>query len=67
MKSLTLTQLNKVIRELRDRFDQTQGAERKANQALFTDIVDAQGYMMGLVKTEPRDPREILVELGCEW
>ncbi len=66
MKSLTLKRLNEILRELRDRFDQTQGDERKANTTMWADLVDAQGYMLGLVKSEPRDPRKILVELGYE-
>jgi hypothetical protein len=66
MKSLTLKRLNETLRELRDRFDQTQGDERKANTTLWADLVDAQGYMLGLVKSEPRDPRKILVGLGYE-
>ena len=58
MKALTLTQLTKPIKELRAKHDKT---------TLFTDLVDGQGYMMGMVRSEPRDPREILVELGHQW
>lgn len=58
MKSLTLTQLTKAIKELRAEHGQT---------TLFTDLVDGQGYMMRMVQTEPRDPRELLVELGYQW
>ena len=58
MKSLTLIQLTEAIRQLSAEHGKT---------GLFADLIDAEGYMMGYVKIEPRDPREILVELGYEW
>lgn len=62
MKSLTLTQLREAT--------ETTGTDPKfrsqptgTNQALQRAIA----YMLGQIDQEPRDPREILVELGYEW
>ena len=68
MKSLTMLQLAKSIRELREqpRFDPSKSAVRGMDAIRFADLDDALGYMLGFVKTEPRDPRDILVELGYE-
>lgn len=65
MKSLTMLQLAKAIRELRDdpRFNQSKSVARRMAATLFADLDDALGYMLGFIKTEPRDPRKILIEL----
>lgn len=62
MKSLTLTQLREATEAL--------GADPKfknpptgTNQALQRAIA----YMLGQIDNEPRDPREVLTEIGYKW
>ena len=58
MKALTLKQTTKAIKDLRARHE---GSQK------FTDLVDAQGYMLGMVRHEPPDPRIFLTEIGYNW
>ena len=58
MNGITLKQITRAIKTLR---------KKHGNDRRFTDLVDAQGYLMGMIPVAPPDPREFLTAIGYNW